>query len=433
MTEERSPDGMDVRSIRRATVRVIDGPDRGTALALEDRSLVVIGTDPGVDLVLTDPSVSRRHAELRLDPTGYVLRDLGSTNGTVVGAVRVREVLFDRVPPPFGMGATRLQLEVDSAETKQALSGSDRFGDALGRSPEMRHVFALLAKVAPTDVTILLTGESGTGKEVIAEAIHRESHRAAGPFVVFDCGAVAPSLIESELFGHEAGAFTSALRSRVGVFAEASGGTLLLDEIGELPLALQPKLLRAVAEGEVRPVGAPAPIKVDVRVIAATNRDLERAVSEGTFRADLYYRLAVMRARLPPLRVRSDDIAALARHFVATMRSEEIAATLLTPSITAALAAYDWPGNVRELRNVVERLVTMGELASAVGDHAPDPEDAHDYHRSRRWALDRFERAFVQTTLDACDGVVTKAAERAGITRQMFHRLMKRHGIEGGD
>jgi two-component system, NtrC family, response regulator GlrR len=426
-----NPRPLDVRVIRRAIVRVVDGPDRGAELELGERSLVVIGSHADCDLVLTDTTVSRRHAELRLEPTGYVLRDLGSTNGTTLGGVRIREIIFDRDPPPFEVGSSRLQLEIASEETPQVLSAVDNFGDVIGHAPEMRHMFALLARVAPTESTILLTGESGTGKEIIAQEIHRQSQRAGAPFVVVDCGSVAESLIESELFGHEAGAFTSAIHERAGLFADASGGTVFLDEIGELPLALQPKLLRALAEGEVRRIGASAPTRIDVRVIAATNRDLARSVAEGTFRADLYFRLAVVTVRVPPLRMRPGDIQSLAHRFVARMRSEEAARELLTPSVIAALTSYEWPGNVRELRNVVERLLTVGELASAVRTGGPSVPD--DYHTSKRHAIDRFERSFVQGALDACNGVVTRAAERSGISRQMFYRLMRRHGIEGRD
>jgi len=306
----------------------------------------------------------------------------------------------------------------------------DRFGDAIGRSPEMRRLFALLTRVAPTESTILLTGESGTGKEVLAEGIHRRSRRAGGPFVVFDCGAVVPGLIESELFGHEAGAFTNAVRGRAGLFADASGGTLLLDEIGELPLALQPKLLRAIAKGEVRRVGASAATHVDVRVIAATHRNLEHAIAAGRFRADLYFRLAVVVVHVPPLRLRPEDIPALAHHFIAHMASEDKARAALTPAVVSALIAHDWPGNVRELRNAVERLLVVGDLASALTRDVPsEPEN---YYAAKRSAIERFERAFVRVSLDASGGVVTRAAKRAGISRQMFHRLMSRHGIEGG-
>jgi two-component system, NtrC family, response regulator GlrR len=310
-------------------------------------------------------------------------------------------------------------------------SPCDHFGDAIGRSPEMQRLFALLTRVAPTESTIVLTGESGTGKEVIAEAIHRQSRRARGPFIVFDCGAVAPGLIESELFGHEAGAFTNAIRARSGLFADASGGTLLLDEIGELPLELQPKLLRALASGEVRRVGTSSVTRVDVRVIAATHRDLERAIAARRFRADLYFRLAVVVVHVPPLRSRPEDIPPLARHFITRMDSEAKARAVLTPAVVAALTAYDWPGNVRELRNVVERLLSVGDLDRAIcGDVPSEPEN---YHASKRHAIDRFERAFVQLSLDACDGIVTRAAQRAGISRQMFHRLMSRHGIASRD
>ena len=295
----------------------------------------------------------------------------------------------------------------------------------------MQQLFSLLMRVAPTESPILLTGESGTGKEVIAEEIHRRSRRASGPFLVFDCGAVVPGLIESELFGHEVGAFTNAISARSGLLADASGGTLLLDEIGELPLELQPKLLRVLAKGEVRRIGASFATPVDVRVIAATHRNLERAISAGRFRADLYFRLAVVLVHVPPLRARPEDVPVLARHFLTRMASEDQARVVLTPAVVAALSAYHWPGNVRELRNVVERLLATGAVGDALGSDVPsEPEN---YYDSKRDAIARFERAFVRMSLDACDGVVTRAAERAGISRQMFHRLMSRHGIESRD
>jgi two-component system, NtrC family, response regulator GlrR len=292
----------------------------------------------------------------------------------------------------------------------------------------MQHLFSLLARVAPTESTVLLTGESGTGKEVIAEEIHRHSRRANGPFVVFDCGAVVPGLIESELFGHEAGAFTNAVRARSGLFADASGGTIFLDEIGELPLELQPKLLRVLATGQVRRIGTSAATPVDVRMIAATHRNLQRRIAAGKFRADLFFRLAVFVVHVPPLRHRPEDIPALAHHFIAHMASEDEACAVLTPSIVAALTSHDWPGNVRELRNVIERLLAIGDLDSAMTRDVPsEPEN---YYASKRDAINRFERAFVRWSLDACGGIVSRAAKRAGISRQMFHRLMSRHGIE---
>ena len=420
--------GGEVRVVRRATLRVLEGPDRGAALELGDRSVTLIGTHPDADLVLSDDTVSRRHAELTLEDAGYVLRDLGSTNGITLSGVRMREAVIDPAcPPPFYVGSSRLQLEFAAEEVTHALSPSERFGEALGRSSEMRRLFALLERVAPTDASVMLLGESGTGKEVLAEAIHRGSARADGPFVVFDCAAVSPALIESELFGHEAGAFTGANRARPGIFEEASGGTLFIDEIGELPLPLQPKLLRILAEGEVRRVGSSRPKQLDVRVVCATHRDLGRAKQEGSFRADLYFRLAVVVARIPALRVRPEDIGLLAQHFIRQLRPEEDPQRLLTPSLRGTLTSYAWPGNVRELRNVIERLVSAGDLASTV--RAGAATAAEDYAAARREAIDRFERGFVQACLDACEGNVTRAAERAGISRQMFHRLMSRHAI----
>jgi DNA-binding NtrC family response regulator len=287
-------------------------------------------------------------------------------------------------------------------------------------------VFDVLERAARAESTVLIQGESGTGKELAAQAIHAASPRAAGPFVVVDCSALAPSLAESELFGHERGAFTGAVAARTGAFEEASGGTVLLDEIGELPLELQPKLLRALQMRQVRRVGATAYRDIDVRVVASTHRNLARMADEGTFRDDLYYRLAVVVVTLPPLRQRTEDIPLLARELARQIRPNE--PVTLDASIVAALAAYAWPGNVRELRNALERLLVLGEAPEGL---AP-VSDVLAYHDARRRALDAFERSYCRELLETSGGVVARAAERAGLSRQMLHRLLRRHGVEGG-
>jgi DNA-binding NtrC family response regulator len=246
--------------------------------------------------------------------------------------------------------------------------------------------------------------------------------------VVIDCGALAPSLAESELFGHERGAFTGADRSRAGAIEEADGGTLFLDEIGELPLDLQPKLLRALEAREVKRIGAARPRPVNVRIIAATHRKLERLVAEGGFRADLYYRLAVIRVTVPPLRERGEDVFHLGRHFLRRYHPNLDADQLLA-SIRGALEAYRWPGNVRELRNVLERLALVGELDTRVRGAAQAP--LLPYAEGRQAALDRFEREYCERALKKAGGVVARAATEAGISRQMFHRLLRRHGLGG--
>jgi transcriptional regulator with PAS, ATPase and Fis domain len=308
------------------------------------------------------------------------------------------------------------------------------FGAAIGVSPAMRHLFAVLERAAQSDVTVLLEGESGVGKEVLARAIHTRSQRAGGPFVTVDCGAIPSSLIESELFGHERGAFTGATHARSGVFEQADGGTIFLDEIGELPLDLQPKLLRAIEAREVRPVGANAARAVDVRIVAATNRRLAEAAASGEFRRDLFYRLAVARIVVPPLRERREDILPLARSFVRAATRDACAE--LPADFAALLGSYAWPGNVRELRNVVERWALLGVRdARTLFDEAGkvtagELEDLSHlpYHEARRVVLERFERQYLPKVLSDAGGVVARAAAHAQVARPSFYRMLERLG-----
>ena len=428
----------DLRSVavRCAQLRVSRGRDKGKTLEFGARRAAVLGTGTESDLVLTDDSVSFRHAELRAEEQGYLLRDLGSTNGTRVGGVRVGQVVLDATPVTISVGETDLTFALKNEEVQHPLGSGDRFARIIGRSEAMQQLFAILDRASGGDSTILLEGESGTGKELIAEAIHAASPRAGNPFQVLDCGAIPPSLIESELFGARAGAFTGATRDRTGAIEEASSGTLFLDEVGELPLEMQPKLLRAIEQRQVKPVGSTKFVDVDLRVIAATNRNLRELVDEGKFRADLYSRLAVVPVEVPALRHRREDIPLLARHFLAQLGMNAPMQAGLTPSLLSAFAAYDWPGNVRELRNAIERLVVLGDMAKlpvARPDGGP-PRGAdgapRDYATARRTAVERFERDYCRALLDHARGVVAQAAVEAGISRQMFHRLLKKHGIE---
>jgi DNA-binding NtrC family response regulator len=414
-------------AVRRAKLRVVRGPDAGLELELGDRTSATIGTSTEADLVLTDDSVSNLHAEVRAEPEGFVVRDLGSTNGTRVGDVGVREVVLSGKAPQLTVGETVLELRLARDEVQHVLSPRAAFGQVLGQSPLMRRVFAQLELAAPTASTVLLEGPSGSGKEIIASALHDASPRAAGAFVAVDCGAIPRGTIESELFGHRKGAFTGAVTDREGLIAEASGGTLFLDEIAELPLDLQPKLLRVLEQRQITPLGDTRPRDVDIRVIAASHQDLARCVERRTFRKDLYFRLAVVKIAVPPLRQRREDIPLLARALAQQIRPDVDPDRVLEPQVIAAMAHHDWPGNVRELRNVVERLLAVGELATALRGPARVPLGS--YAQARRDAIDRFERAYCDEIMHASGGVIVEAARRAGLSRQMWHRLLKKHGI----
>jgi transcriptional regulator with PAS, ATPase and Fis domain len=359
---------------------------------------------------------------------------MGSTNGVTIGAYR----LYDAVVPldvPLTIGDTDIVVQAlgDTVDREQA--ETDRFASVLGRSARMRELFADLGRIAPTDYTVLIEGETGTGKDLVAEAIHRASPRSEGPFVVFDAAAVAPSLVESELFGHERGAFTGASTARAGVFEQAHHGTIFLDELGELPKDLQPKLLRALEKRQVRRVGGSRTMDVDVRVIAATNRNLRSEVARGQFREDLYFRLATAHVVVPPLRDRMDDLPLLVERFLAEERPPRTLADV-PPHVWQMFQAHRWPGNVRELRNAVQRLALtpnrpLREVDAAVAVSAPDAR-LLALPEARREAGDAFERAYLQAVLARTGGNVTRAAAIAEVSRQMLQKLMRKHGVGGG-
>jgi len=410
---------------------VVAGPDAGLRYVLDGSQpqRILVGHGPACELRLSDREVSRRHASLELVAGGVRVVDLESKNGTFVQGVRVRDAELAG-GETLRVGSTEMRVELaGAARTKQ--SADVAFGRVVGASLEMRRIYPLCAKIAAANVTVLVEGETGTGKEVLAEAIHEMGPRANGPFVVFDCTAVPPSLIESELFGHEKGAFTGATATRRGVFEQANGGTLLVDEIGDLDPALQPKLLRVLERSEVRRVGGGDPIRVDVRVIAATRRDLDREVAAGRFRDDLFHRIAVARVELPPLRARKGDVSVLARHFAKSLGASEAS---LPASLLARWDDYAWPGNVRELRNAVARYVALGE--SSLGSAAPPAGDgdfidaivARDMPliAGRDCVIDEYERRYVEHVLLAHGGHVGKAAEASGIARRHFNRIKSR-------
>ncbi len=439
MTERTEVDARPVAveaAARGFALRVLEGEPAGATLAC-DGGAATAGSHPSNGLVVSDAKVSRFHFEVHPGPDGPRLKDLSSTNGTTVDGVRVFDALL-RDGSLIRCGDTTVRLELAAAPLALALHADDSFGELVGPSVAMRAVFARLAKIASSRATVLLTGETGTGKELAAEAIHRASDRAEGPFVVLDVGALPASLVEAELYGHEKGAFTGAVASRAGAFEEARGGTIFLDEIGELPLELQPKLLRVLERGTVRRLGGGAPVEVDVRVIAATNRDLRAEVNEGRFRPDLYYRLAVLSARMPSLRERPEDLAPLVERLLERLGLDETErARAITPAFLAQLRRRAWPGNVRELRNYVESFVVMDEAPGAepTAELPVEPQIPLDrsYAEARAIAIERFERAWVPALIAHHQGNVTEAARAAKVDRAYLHRLLRRHRGRGAE
>ncbi len=434
--------------LRKYTLTVESEPQ--LKVQLEQR-LVFLGTNPDNDVCVDDASVSRVHAKIEVDDVGYRLVDLASKNGTFIGSLRVREVYLEP-GTTFRLGRQALRFDLTADEVELSLAKSHRFANLIGQSLVMREIFGLLQRVAPIPATVLIEGESGTGKELVAEAIHQFSGRKDKPFVVFDCSAVSRELIESELFGHVKGSFTGAVGNRKGAFEQAHGGTLFLDELGELALDLQPKLLRVIEKREVRPVGGERTIPVDVRVIAATNRSLVREVEQGAFREDLYYRFAVIRVQLPPLRKRPEDIPLLAEHFL-----REAAARFNRPNLQISyttidkLKRYTWPGNVRELKNYIERAALLAKderletrflnandaapeevrVPDAVADEADAIvnaalDEALPFKDAKQRLVEAFEKSYWSRLLERTDGNVSKAARIAGVHRKSVEYILRK-------
>ena len=440
MVGERDPavtealSGARTSLIRRVRLEVESGTDKGQVFS-STGELLTVGTHASADVVLQDPAVSRFHCELALGEHAVVLRDLGSKNGTLVDGVPVIAAPL-RDGASIDVGRSRLRVHIDAEGMALPTSGRKRFGGAVGRSAVMGRVFALLDRAAKSDSTVLIEGETGTGKELAAESIHEESARRTGPFVVVDCSAVPRELLESELFGHEKGAFTGASAPREGAFEAAAGGTVFLDEIGELSPELQPKLLRALERHEVKRVGSNKYTRVDLRVIAATNKNLREEVNQGRFRPDLYYRLAVIQVRLPPLRERTDDLPLLVENVLATLgaSTKPEADIVRAPEFLADLAQHAWPGDVRELRNYVERCLALSEAVPlSVADGAPEAGASIDttvpIRVARERAIQAFERKYVEAIMAEHGDNVTAAARAAGLARNHFYRLLWRYGL----
>jgi DNA-binding NtrC family response regulator len=409
---------------RRFRVRVRVGPDAGREIEVE-AGTAIVGSHRNAELYLTDKRISRYHLELRPGVDGLCITDLGSTNGSFVGEARLGTITANE-SVQVRLGSTTI-LEVTPLEVVAPVEPylQERFGAAIGASQAMRQLFSLLAQVAPSEATVLLEGEGGTGKELLAEAIHAHSSRRDGPFVVVDCAALPKDLM--------------------GLLRQADGGTVVFDEIGELPLELQSPLLRVLEKREVRPVGEVKSTKVDIRIIAATNRTLADEVRRGEFREELYFRLAVVRAAVPPLRQHREDIPFLASNFLRALGRPDFA---ISTDMLALLMAYEWPGNVRELRNVIERGASLQselpllpgaldvgsatndpEVPSAITSVPADPVLAMQFKEAKERLIDRFEREYLTYLLERNGGNLSRAAVDACVDRNYIRRLLRKHGM----
>jgi transcriptional regulator with GAF, ATPase, and Fis domain len=435
-----------ILELPRCALVVLSGPERGREKIIEG-DLFRIGKAKSNELVLNDETVSRAHCEIVRDVRGYLLRDLGSTNGTLLDGAEIKEAWLK---PGAVITVGKVELKVRPFNERIEILPSERpsYGEVVSRSLPMRQIFGLLERLGPTDATVLIGGETGTGKDLLARAIHDQSPRAKSPFIVVDCGAVVGTLIESELFGHEKGAFTGATATRHGAFELADGGTLFLDEIGELPLDLQPKLLRALESRSFRRVGGNQNLRVDIRVIAASKRNLKMEVERGKFREDLFFRLAVVPIELPPLRERREDIPILVETLLGRMAAHDSGTpTRMDESAEQALRAHDWPGNVRELRNVLERAAYLSRAAghdelrlSFLPFAGPAPresdtsslpgfDDAKSYRDTKAEWEALFEKRYVSWLLDRFEGNISAAARAADMDRKYLYKLAMRHGL----
>jgi transcriptional regulator with GAF, ATPase, and Fis domain len=438
------------RKLRKSRLVVEDGPEKGQRLDIASERMT-IGQSVICDLTLNDTAVSGTHCEIIAKENGFLLRDLGSANGTWVAGVRVREAWLEP-GMPLRIGRTVIRFEHGPGTIEIDLSRREKFYDLIGHGVRMREIFAVLEKVAASDLTVLVRGETGTGKELVARAIHRASKRAQRPLIVQDCSAIPANLIESILFGHERGSFTGAADRKRGCFEVADGGTLFLDEIGELDISLQPKLLRVLETREVQRVGGTRMIPVDVRVVAATNRDLRQMVNEGTFREDLYYRLTVVEVDLPSLRERSEDIPALAGQFLeesAKRGPREGASFSITGDAMTKLQAYPWPGNVRELKNTIERAVSLADgtelgmqdlmpasqktppMVFPGGTAEQFVDNEIPFKDAKQRVVDAFEAQYLKAVLDKHGDNISRSARAAGLTRYHLRELAKRYGLRG--
>jgi DNA-binding NtrC family response regulator len=422
-------------------ISAVSGPGSGRSLAMA-QSIASAGRHATNDLVLNDPRVSGVHLELHRVGDRIHVRDSGSTNGTWFGPHRITEIELAEGAELI-VGDTLLRVDIDGGASPAALSPDESFGELVGKSVVMRELFATLARVAPKNLSVLIHGETGTGKEEVARAIHARSPRSGRPFVVIDATSLPETLAESLLFGHEKGAFTGASERRIGYFEAASGGTAFIDEIGELPQGLQSKFLRVLERQEVTRVGGHEPVRVDVRVIAATHRDLRNEIEGGRFREDLFYRLAQIRMHLPPLRDRLEDIPILCRTLLPSITGERT--VTIEPGALEHLQSQPWPGNIRELRNVLTRAAALasedvikrsdiageglGFRGTRVERNALDLSGTFTEAKTR--AIERFEAAYLAALMKRCAGNVSAASREGDVARHHLRDLLKKRGLYG--
>ncbi len=429
--------------VRKTKLLVISGPLQGHEFVV-NHDIFTIGSSDHNDLTIHDSTVSKRHCEISVEQSGYLIRDLDSTNGTLVQGVRISSA---HLAPgsEIQLGKTRIVFCPLQDANDIPLSRHESFGKMIGRSVPMRRIFYLAETYSPTDVTVMITGETGTGKEVLADEIHNHSNRKDKPFIVIDCAAISKELIESELFGHVKGAFTGANADRQGAFELADGGTVFLDEIGDLSPELQPKLLRVLEKREIRRVGCNKVRKIDVRIISATNRNLANEVNEGHFREDLYYRLSVVHLELPPLRRRREDIAPLVKQFLTDLQGEDAIKQLSDFDRTMEiLKRHEWPGNVRELKNLIElafyserRPVDLSAFLSLVNlrsNSKQEPELTFSadkpFKDAKNDLIEEFERAYLNDLLAKNQQNISRSAREAGIERAYLQRLIRKYGMK---
>jgi DNA-binding NtrC family response regulator len=415
-----------------ALIRVTDADATPPTFVLRTGSCV-LGSSRTCDLVVADTTVSRRHVSLELVPEGVAVQDLGSRNGTFYLGQRIERAVLD-LGARIKLGGVSVTLEADRGTLDALLPKEEPdYARLVGASVVMRRLFAMLVRLEGSLATVLIQGESGTGKELVAEALHEQSRVSDGPFVALNCGAIPRDMLASELFGHKRGAFTGAHESRKGAFESADGGTLFLDEIGELPLEVQPTLLRALENGEIRPVGEDRSRRVKVRLLAATNRDLEGEVARGTFRRDLFFRLAVVRLLVPPLRERREDIEPLARSF-----ASRLGLTELPRDFVESLKAQTFSGNVRELRNAVESFAALGFVqrspSASGGPAEADSLEAlvdltRPYGELKEAVVERFTVAYLRALLLSTHGNQSEAARISGLNRGYIGRLIGKYGL----
>ncbi len=439
-------------SLRKCQLLVNEGPSRGKKMPLNQK-ITSIGKRENNDLVLMDKTVSRNHFEIEYQSDSFLLKDLGSTNGTYLNGSRVKEAYLSP-GDLIKVGSTTIEFMAYDEKIKIAPSENNEFGLMVGKSRKMRQIFSILEKISPTQATVIIEGETGTGKDLVARAIHSNSPRKDKPFIVFDCSSVAPNLIESELFGHEKGAFTGAIKARRGAFESANGGTIFLDEIGELTLDLQPKLLRALEQREIRRVGSNSPVKIDVRVCCATNKNLRREITEGNFRQDLYYRLSVVKVSLPTLNDRAEDIPLIIERLLSAGdfnrdHDGKLTVTRVEDDAIKMLSRYEWPGNVRELSNVLQRAVSFADSQTIsksslefIFSEIEQGEDKTErmvvdsdlpFKDAKQLIVESFEKEYLSNLVERNNNNLSKASREAKIDRKHLRNLLKKYGIHTRD